>query len=53
MGIVKLLKKEESIETSSNDDSTQVSIVDQPIEKPIENPIQEKPKVKKKLQIGD
>ena len=49
MGIVKLLKKEESIETSSNDDSTQVSNGDQPIEKPIENPVQEQPEEKKEI----
>lgn len=49
IGIVKLFQKEESVETSSNDSTTQVSAVDQPIEKPIENPTQEKPKVKKEI----
>ena len=49
MGIVKLFQKEESVETSSNDSTTQVSTVDQPIEKPIENPVQEQPKEKKEI----
>lgn len=49
MGIVKLFQKEESVETSSNDATTQVSSVEKPIEKPIENPVQEPPKVKKEI----
>ena len=49
MGIVKLFQKEESVETSSNDSTTQVSTVDQSIEKPIEYPLQEQPKEKKEI----
>lgn len=49
MGIVKLLKKEEQIETSSNEDIVQVERVEKPIEKPIENPVQEQPKVKNEI----
>ena len=49
MGIVKLLKKEEQIETSSNEDIVQVERVEKPIEQPIENPVQEQPKVKNEI----
>lgn len=49
MGLAKLLKKEEQIETSSNEDIVQVECVEKPIEQPIENPVQEQPKVKNEI----
>ena len=49
MGVAKLLKKEEQIETSSNEDIVQVERVEKPIEQPIENPVQEQSKVKNEI----
>ena len=49
MGIVKLLKKEDPIKASSNDDIIQVERVEKPTEKPIENPVKEQSNVKNEI----